>query len=412
MKARVVWMMAAAGVMACAAQAQDLTKEIQPGATPTKPDAKGSPEGGKQQEMAEGPALPAGVTEVARSERVQLTGVAVSKTGRVFVCSPNWHEGHTWSVAEVKKDGTFVPYPDEVLNGWRQEEGKNRGIGFVCVQALWIDEKDNLWVVDAGSPKMAGTIQGEGDGGGAKLVRVSLEMNRMIRPYPLHGDVVPQQGYLNDARVDITNNIAWVTDSGAGAIVQVDLRSGRAKRLFDESPLTKADQDVKLSVNGKELRRTDGSAPMIHADGIAWDKKNGWLYFQPLTGRTLHRVKTSVLLSIMRGADDRLADRLAGATETVGETVATDGMIMDGAGNLYFTAIEKNAIMYRSPDGAMHTLVEGEALQWPDSFAIHDGELYFTTSQINLTSWFSPDGSMPRTAYRVLKVKLPGGEKK
>ena len=38
-----------------------------------------------------------------------------------------------------------------------------------------------------------------------------------------------------------------------------------------------------------------GKAPEVHADGIAFDKKGGWLYYHPLTGVTLYRIKTDHL---------------------------------------------------------------------------------------------------------------------
>jgi sugar lactone lactonase YvrE len=142
-------------------------------------------------------------------------------------------------------------------------------------------------------------------------------------------------------------------------------------------------------------------------DGLALDKKNGWLYFQALTGKTLYRIKTSVLMGIMRGVDDRLDERLSEAMEDLGETVVTDGMEVDEHGNVYFTAIEKNAIMYRAPDGKMHTLIQAPELRWPDSLAIRDGYIYVSTSQIHLTDWFTEDGSNPETPYQVFRVKLP-----
>jgi hypothetical protein len=73
----------------------------------------------------------------------QITGVAVSRGGRLFVNLPYWSEPHTVSVAEVK-DGKLIPYPDEV---WNQNLG-DPGTRFVCVQSIYVDDKDRLWVVD------------------------------------------------------------------------------------------------------------------------------------------------------------------------------------------------------------------------------------------------------------------------
>ena len=49
----------------------------------------------------------------------QVTGVACSTDGRVFVNFPRWTEDAPISVAEVLKDGQLKPYPDEEWNAWR-----------------------------------------------------------------------------------------------------------------------------------------------------------------------------------------------------------------------------------------------------------------------------------------------------
>jgi sugar lactone lactonase YvrE len=273
---------------------------------------------------------------------------------------------------------------------------------------VYCDEEDNLWVLDAGSPRMEGVLRGDDSGGGAKLVRFSLKTNRVVRPYTLKANVMPRDGYANDVRIDLPNNLAYITDSGTGGIILVDLRHGKTRRIGEGMASLKADSSVVPVVGGRELKKRDGSPFLVHSDGLAFDRKNGWLYYQALTGNRLYRMKTKALQSIMVGADDRLEERVAEATEDLGETVVTDGMAVDDAGNVYFAAIEKNAIMYRTPDGQMHTLVSGEELRWPDSIAIRNGELYFTTSQIHLTDWFTPDGSNPQEPYKVYKVKLPG----
>src|SRR5688572_3570267 len=56
--------------------------------------------------------------QIARFDH-QVTGVAVSQDGRVFVNFPRWTEDSPVSVAEVMKDGSTRPYPDERWNSWR-----------------------------------------------------------------------------------------------------------------------------------------------------------------------------------------------------------------------------------------------------------------------------------------------------
>jgi sugar lactone lactonase YvrE len=117
--------------------------------------------------------------------------------------------------------------------------------------------------------------------------------------------------------------------------------------------------------------------------------------------------------------------QVAAAVEKVGTTVVTDGMEMDANGILYFTALEKDAIMYVAPPDIeaaakataasaaapatvnVQTLVQDPRIAWPDSFALGKGkDLYFTTAQIHRTAWFN--GTMPQTPYLVFKTTRPG----
>jgi|ERR1700736_513716 len=53
--------------------------------------------------------------ELAHFPNQQVTGVAVSKTGRVFVNFPDWSDDHTISVAEVT-NRLARPFPNQEMN--------------------------------------------------------------------------------------------------------------------------------------------------------------------------------------------------------------------------------------------------------------------------------------------------------
>ncbi len=351
----------------------------------------------------------AGPLEEAARTKLQLTGVAVSMSGRIFACSPLWHAGaHAWSVAELTPDGTFRPYPSDVWNAWREGMQEHGGIQFVCVQSVVVDDKDELWVLDAASPRMERVARGEFAGGGPKLLRFDLHQDRLARGY-MRIPVDELKSYLNDVRIDTQRNIAVITDSGLGCLIGVDLQKGLAKRLLEGHPSVKADSAVTPIVGGRELRNKQGQVPQMNVDGLAMDQKNGFLYYQALTGKRLYRMKLDDVSSAIHapGSSNWLADKV----EDLGPSVMTDGMICDADGNLYFAAIERDAVVVRAPSGNLTTLVQDKSIAWPDSFAIGAGptagKLLFTTSQIHLTSWFSADGSMPAEPYRIFMVDLP-----
>ena len=56
----------------------------------------------------------------------QVTGVSVSKDGRIFVNFPRWTEDAPISVAEVTRDGQIKPYPDDEWNSWRNPRRARR----------------------------------------------------------------------------------------------------------------------------------------------------------------------------------------------------------------------------------------------------------------------------------------------
>jgi hypothetical protein len=91
--------------------------------------------------------------EVARLEH-QVTGVTVSRDGRIFVNFPRWMEDAPISVAEVTREGHIKPYPDEQWNSWRNAKKNQMSAGdhFVCVQSVVADAHGNLWVVDPAAP--------------------------------------------------------------------------------------------------------------------------------------------------------------------------------------------------------------------------------------------------------------------
>lgn len=340
------------------------------------------------------PTAPATLTPIAQSSNKQWTGVAVSSTGRVFVNSPHSHPDHTWSVAELKPDGSLTPFPDANTN--LPFTTTNPINHWVCVQSVHVDAKDRLWVLDTGNPLLYGVIPS-----GAKLWATDLrdpKADGFIFIFP--PDIAKPNSYLNDVRVDVTLDIAYITDSGIGGLIVLDLKTDKAIRRLDGHPSVLAEAITPI-IDGREVRHTSGpmkgQPPRIHSDGIALSPDRNYLYWQALTGRTLYRIKTSIL------RDAALSDSaVAAAVENLGPTVMTDGIEFDANGNLYFSALEKNAIVVRTPDGTLSTHIQDPRLSWPDSFALGPkNTMYVTTAQIHRTSWFAPDGSMPTTPYQL-----------
>jgi sugar lactone lactonase YvrE len=338
---------------------------------------------------AEGLAPPEVVREFPQR---QVTGVAVSSTGRVFVNFPLWGGVHDVSVVELTGGG-MVPYPSESWNDWSLERPERPDRRFVCVQSVFVDSDDVLWILDPASPGFAGVVEG-----GAKLVAVDLATDEVSRVYRFDSEAAPPASYLNDIRVDVESHTAYITDSGLGALVILDLESGAARRVLEDHPAMHAEPDVVPIVGGRELRLPNGAVPQVHSDGIALDTATGTLYVHALTGRRLWSIPT-------RALDDPALDDNTLAQHLVdhGETVATDGMIVDPSGAVLHSAIELDAIALWRPSGELDFVAIDAMLSWPDSFALStDGWLYVTTSRIHEAEMFGGSRSEP---YGVLRFK-------
>src|SRR5579875_3556178 len=91
------------------------------------------------------------LTQVYQNNDFQLTGVSVSKTGRLFVNFPRWSDHYRYAVVEVSPDGSSKPFPDAEWNQWNLKPD-TAGNHFVCVQSVVVDSTDALWVLDPAAP--------------------------------------------------------------------------------------------------------------------------------------------------------------------------------------------------------------------------------------------------------------------
>ncbi|MET0258490.1 MAG: L-dopachrome tautomerase-related protein [Methylobacterium sp.] len=351
---------------------------------------------------------PAGsLTKVASFEH-QVTGVTVSKDGRIFVNFPRWTDDAPVSVAEVK-DGKVTPFPDADWNSWRnaRKDEIDPKTHFVCVQSVVADGQDRLWVVDAAAPAMAAVVKD-----GPKLVAIDLKTNTVARTIPFDVGVAPQGSYLNDVRISPDGKTAYLTDSGAeGALIVVDIDSGRARRVLAGDPTTMPDKSVTVTYDGRPLRRPDGRGVEFSADGIALSADGATLYWQAIKGKTLYSLPTDALTGWITSSvvPDALTDRsLAGKVVTVGENGPADGLIISRKdGRMYVTSPQDDAIKVRALSGTgsgLTTLVQDPQLRWPDTFGEGpDGTLYVTTSHIQDSAFYKPDApaSLPTELWSI-----------
>ncbi len=341
-------------------------------------------------------AAPPPTHSVAARTPKQLAGVTISKTGRIFVNIPRWIDEPTPSVAEIAADGSLVPYPDAAINAWDNTAGEPAKSHFVCVQSVVVDEEDTLWILDPASPGFKAVVQG-----GAKLLKVNLATNKIERVYHFDNEAAPMKSYLNDVR--FAHGFAFISDSGLGAIVVLDLSTGKVRRLLENHASTKAEPGVEPVIGNRPWKFADNTTPQVHSDGIAIDPKFEYVYYKALVGWMLYRVPISALL------DESISpEALGNHVERVAVTQTTDGLEFDAQGNLYMTALEENAIKVLRPDGRFEVFATAPEFLWPDTITMsRDGDLIFSTSQFHLMPAFNGGIDKRTPPYNIFRLKLP-----
>jgi sugar lactone lactonase YvrE len=331
---------------------------------------------------------------VYEDNEYQFVSVAVSKSGRMFVVYPYWSEKHKYSVVEVFADGSVKPFPDETWNSWNYGgDGKSK---WVCAQAVYIDDADNLWIVDPASPFMKGVVESAN-----KVMKYNLKTNMIERVYDCSG-FTSTKSYINDIRIDNDEQYGYLTNSNEGGIVVLNLQTGEGKEVLKGHRSVMSDTSYQFVVEGKQLTDSNGVV-RINSDGIELSSDGTWLYFKPLTDDHLYRVETSYL----RGNNQ---SDITSNVHYLGRISTTDGMIKDKNDNLYLGDIEKFTLYRYNPATGSKTAIitSNPQLSWPDTYSVtDDGWMYLTVSHIHLQPKYNNGADLRKSPYAVFRFRLP-----
>ena len=331
------------------------------------------------------------------------TGVTVSETGRIFVNFPRWGDNVPFTVGEIR-DGKVVAYPNAAIN---KENPNDPSDGLISVQSVVADGQGRVWLLDTAAPGFA-----DPKPRGAKLVAIDLASNKVVKRLVFPDNVMLPSTYVNDMRFDFRNGTegtVYLTDSslrGPGAIIVMDIASGRAMRRLSGVPATSVDPAFVPVVEGLPVmvEGADGKPkPLgVASDGIALSADGQTLYFTPLSSRHLYAVSTALL------RDASVSEQqLAAAVQDLGEKGASDGMEADADGAVYAGDYEHNSIRKRLPDGQWQTLVHDPRLLWPDTLSIGpDGYLYFIANQLHRQAAFRGGQDQRQNPCSLLRLKI------
>ncbi len=292
--------------------------------------------------------------EVFAESEFPMNGIAISKSGRKFVSMPQWLDDKTsYSVAEITENGTIKPFPG---GNWNTFNPTNKLTSFINVNSVFIDDENYLWVVDYAAPYFGEIVKG-----GQKVVKINLDTNSVERVYTFNDKILPNHAKLNDIRVDTRTQKAFISEFGVGALIVLDLKTGKSRRVLDQHYSTKAHPDVVSYFLGSPFRTNK-----LQVNDIELSNNGAYLFYQPTGGPILYRIKTKDLI------DNTLTEReISQKVEVFSKSTTVGGVTIDKKDNVYLGAVETNSIIRIDKKGRSKEIIKNDNLLWPDAMDIY-----------------------------------------
>jgi len=342
----------------------------------------------------------------------QPVGIAISKSSRMFMCFPRWADPVKYTVVELK-NGQTTPFPDAETNMFDGTDLSKYPpqSHLVSVQAIKFDERDRLWLLDPGSFNFAPNILGA-----PKLVAYDINTGKKLKSISFPTDVALKRTYLNDVRFDLKRGkggTAFITDSGVGGIIVVDLASGESWRHLDRHPSVLPAPGLKQMSEGQAfvMRKPTGEhdAPDLRADGIALSPDGKTLYYTVVANRDVFAIPTDQLVDRDPSHEGQVQ---ASVKRIASKPSGNDGILCDAQGQIYTTDFEDNAVRKVDPKTGEATVVVQDArILWPDTLEMHENWLYFTSNQLARQPNFHDGKDLRQPPYALWRVRVEGQAK-
>jgi sugar lactone lactonase YvrE len=329
------------------------------------------------------PAVPASAVEKVVDLPYPPGNIAVSASGRVFFTLHP--DGNPPEQVHELRDGKPVPYPRAGFADYQ------------TVLALRIDRQNRLWTLDHAR-------YGRGQ---PRLIAFDLATDREVHRYDFPSDVAGFLSMLNDFQVSPDGRTIYIAEASpirqTPAIVVYDVATRTSRRLLASHP-SLLPQGYVIQAPGRDMIVLGFYALQIGVDTFALDRAGEWLYYGPVNGARLFRVRTSDL------RDTALdGPTLASRIEDFGPKPISDGASSDDAGNVYLTDPEHSAVLAIGPDRTLRTLVKDAAFRWPDGLSFGpDGWLYFTCSSLQHVVFVSGATMRAHAPYQIFRFRPPG----
>ena len=346
--------------------------------------------GGERLEDRTGaPLLPASAVEQVAALDHPPGNIAVASDGRVFLTLHP--DGKPPQKVVELVDGKPVPFPDAAFQ--QPAAGTPH---FQSPLSMRIDRQGRLWVLDYAD-------YGRGQ---PRLLAFDLASRVLVHQYDFPSDVAGFLSMLNDFQVSPDGTRVYIAESSpikqTPALVVYDVEHKTSRRLLEGDPSVKP-KDYVMNAAGRDMVVLGAYTLRIGVDSIGLDRKGEWLYYGPVNGDRMFRVRTADL------NDAALAPAaLAARVEDYGPKTISDGLSTDDDDDVLVTDPEHSAVLALRPDRTLATLVKDPKLRWPDGLSYGpDGWLYVTCSSLQHVLFVSAAHQAAHAPYHVFRFK-PG----
>lgn len=345
--------------------------------------------GRRLEDRTTSPTLPGSALERVVDLDYPPGNIAVSRTGRVFfTLHPDG--APPMQVVELE-DGGLVPYPNEAF-----QEAAGNELSFQTILSIRIDRQDRLWVLDYAN---YGTGQ-------PRILAFDLATDELIHRYDFPRSVAGRGSMLNDFQVGPEGRKIYIADASpilnTPAVIVYDTVKKTSRRLLNKDWSVTA-KDYVIQAPGRDMVVFGIYTMRIGIDSIGLDARGEWLYYGPLSGDRMYRIRTADLNNAAL-APDALARRV----EDYGPKTLSDGITVDTADNVYISDMEHSAILTLNPERRLTTILKDPRLRWPDGFSFGPGGwLYVTCSSLQHVLFVPKSRMVQNAPYQIFRFR-PG----
>ena len=326
--------------------------------------------------------------------------VTITGSGRIVMSQHQFYEPR-YSVVERKSDGSLSPFPNQELNN----RDRHSDLELDSVLGIRSDTNGVVWMLDNGMRS----------GVTPKLVGWDTKANKLHRVIYLPVPIAPKDAFVNDFAIDNKHNRIFIVDPAAGAnaaFIVVDMETGAARRVLEGHPSV-VPEKVDLIIDGRpiEVKVAGGqlARPHIGVNPVTEDLQNEWVYYGPMHGLSLYRIKAADL------ADERLdAETLGARVERYSAKPICDGISIDKDNNIYLGDLAENAIGVIKTDRSYQRLAQSAELSWVNSLSFGpNGKLYAVVNRLHQSATLNGGEALSKPPYFLLEIKalaagLPG----